>query len=108
MDISNAADSFAALAQETRLKVFRLLVRYAPDGLPAGEVARRLDVPHNTMSTHLSVLERTGWASSRRHGRSIVYRAELGRVREVVEFLVHDCCGGHEDACPPSIEIPRA
>lgn len=93
----------AALAQGTRLDVFRLLVRHEPDGLPAGEVARRMAVPHNTMSAHLAVLARAGLVRSERHSRSIVYRADLDRFRALVAFLLKDCCGGRPEVCAPLV-----
>ncbi|MGE7468128.1 ArsR/SmtB family transcription factor [Bosea sp. NPDC003192] len=93
--------ALAALAQSTRLDVFRLLVTAEPDGLPAGEVARRLDVPHNTMSSHLAILSRAGLVRSERFSRSIVYRADLDELRSVVAFLLKDCCGGRPEICAP-------
>lgn len=104
MDTSTAVDALSALAQSTRLDVFRLLVRQAPDGLPAGEIARRLDVPHNTMSTHLGILERAGLVSSERHSRSVIYRVELPAVHDLVMFLLRDCCNGKPELCAPLIE----
>jgi DNA-binding transcriptional ArsR family regulator len=103
MESSAAIDVFAALSQPTRLDAFRLIVRHEPDGLPAGEIARRLDVPQNTMSTHLAVLQRAGLIASERHSRSIIYRAEIGRVREIASFLVNDCCGGRPELCEPLV-----
>jgi DNA-binding transcriptional ArsR family regulator len=98
-----AIDAFAALAQPTRLDAFRLIMKHEPDGLPAGEVARVLDVPQNTMSSHLAVLARAGLISSERHSRSIIYRAEIDRVRELASFLVTDCCGGRPELCAPLV-----
>lgn len=103
MDNTHAIDVFAALSQGTRLDAFRLIMDHEPRGLPAGEVARLLDVPQNTMSTHLAVLARAGLISSERHSRSIIYRAELDRVREVASFLVSDCCGGRPELCEPLV-----
>ncbi|WP_159997796.1 helix-turn-helix transcriptional regulator [Roseomonas sp. 18066] len=103
MDETDALACLSALSQGTRLDTFRLLVRHEPDGLPAGEVARQLDVPQNTMSTHLAVLTRTGLLQAERHSRSIVYRADLGRLREMMLFLVRDCCGGRADLCQPLV-----
>ena len=91
--------SFAALSQETRLKAFRLLVGHEPKGLPAGEVARQLSVPHNTMSTHLAVLARAGWVTSERQSRQIIYRASLSHMQAVIQFLLQDCCAGHPELC---------
>jgi ArsR family transcriptional regulator len=104
MELTVAIDALAALAQATRLDAFRLLMTHEPHGLPAGEVARRLDVPPNTMSTHLAVLQRAGLISAERHSRSIVYRAELDQVREVTAFLVNDCCGGRPELCQPLVD----
>jgi DNA-binding transcriptional ArsR family regulator len=91
------------LSQATRLETFRLLVSHEPEGLPAGEVARQLDVPQNTMSTHLAVLTRAGLLRSERLSRSIVYRADVERLRKMMLFLVKDCCGGRADLCQPLI-----
>lgn len=93
--------ALGALAQATRLDTFRLLVRHGPDGLTAGAVARLLDVPQNTLSTHLGILARAGLVRSARHGRSIVYRADLDSLRALVLFLVKDCCAGNADLCEP-------
>ena len=101
METIDALSSFAALSQETRLDAFRLLVRHEPEGLPAGEIARQLAVPHNTMSAHLAVLLRAGWVTSRRQGRSIIYRADLAHLNGVVRFLARDCCAGRQDVCDP-------
>ena len=103
MKEDNAIDAFSALAQPTRLAAFRLLVKQEPDGLPAGEIARRLDVPHNTMSTHLAILSRSGLISVTRHSRSMIYRAELAAVRQLVLFLLNDCCNGQPALCAPLI-----
>jgi ArsR family transcriptional regulator len=103
MENTDAIDVFAALAQPTRLDAFRLIMAHEPHGLPAGEVARRLEVPQNTMSSHLAVLNRAGLISAERHSRSIIYRAELDRVREVASFLVSDCCGGRPELCQPLV-----
>ena len=103
MESQSAIEAFAALSQSTRLDAFRLLVEHEPEGLPAGEVARLLEVPQNTMSSHLAVLTRAGLITSERHSRSIIYRAELDRVRELASFLVTDCCGGRPELCEPLV-----
>lgn len=103
MDSEQAISAFAALAQPTRLDVFRLLMEHEPDGLPAGEVARQMDVPHNTMSTHLAILTRAGLIEAERQSRSIIYRARLDAVRALAGFLVKDCCGGRPEICAPLI-----
>ncbi|MGI4792974.1 MAG: ArsR/SmtB family transcription factor [Janthinobacterium lividum] len=99
MDDDPAIAALSALAQSTRLDTFRLLVKHEPLGLPAGEVARLLDVPQNTMSAHLAILARAGWVRSDRHSRSIIYRANLDRLCDLMLFLVKDCCGGRADLC---------
>lgn len=103
MEQTSAIGAFAALSQSTRLDAFRLIMKHAPDGLAAGEVARRLDVPQNTMSTHLAVLARAGLISAGRQSRSIIYRAEIEKVRELASFLVTDCCDGRPELCEPLI-----
>jgi DNA-binding transcriptional ArsR family regulator len=103
MDKERAILALAALAQSTRLDAFRLVVEHEPDGLAAGEIARRLAVPHNTMSTHLAVLSRAGLISAERRSQSIIYRAELDRFRGVASYLLRDCCGGHPEVCGPLV-----
>ena len=103
MDTTLTIEALAALAQPTRLDAFRLLVSRLPEGVAAGEVARILDVPQNTMSTHLSVLGRAGLLTSERRSRSIVYSADLDGLREVVGFLLKDCCAGRPEICAPLI-----
>jgi ArsR family transcriptional regulator len=96
--------ALAALAQPTRLDVFRLLVKHEPDGLAAGDVAKALVVPQNTMSSHLAILSRAGLVTTRRFSRSIVYRADLVRFRAVMLFMLTDCCDGRPEICAPLIE----
>lgn len=103
MESSRAIEVFAALSQPTRLDTFRLLMEHEPEGLPAGEIARHLEVPQNTMSSHLAILTRAGLIQSERHSRSIVYRAVVDRVREITSFLVRDCCGGRPELCEPLV-----
>ncbi len=103
MDSEQAILSFASLAQPTRLDVLRLLIEHEPDGLPAGDIARRMAVPHNTMSTHLAILSRAGLIEAERHSRSIIYRAKLNAVRQLAGYLVKDCCGGRPEICAPLI-----
>jgi ArsR family transcriptional regulator len=104
MKNDDAIETLSALAQPTRLDAFRLLVKQEPDGLPAGEIARRLDIPHNTMSTHLAILVRAGLVSVERHSRSMIYRVELDAIRLLVLFLLKDCCNGQPQLCAPLID----
>ncbi len=99
-----AVQVFDSLAQPTRLDAYRLLLRYVPFGLPAGDIARLLAVPHNTMSTHLSHLERAGLVTSRREGRSIIYAASTGRTSRILSLLISEMVlspdGGGEASFP--------
>jgi DNA-binding transcriptional ArsR family regulator len=103
MESIQAILAFAALAQTTRLEVFRLLMEHEPDGLPAGDIARQIDIPHNTMSSHLAILTRAGLIDSERQSRSIVYRARLDAVKALTSFLVKDCCGSRPEICAPLV-----
>lgn len=104
MESEDAILGLAALAQATRLDVFRLLVKHEPDGLAAGDIARALAVPQNTMSSHLGVLSRAGLVTAQRHSRSIIYRADLARFRTVVLFMLRDCCDGRPEISAPLID----
>ncbi|MGL4290298.1 MAG: ArsR/SmtB family transcription factor [Phreatobacter sp.] len=103
MDDIEAVETLAALAQPTRLATFRLLVAREPDGVPAGELARLIAVPQNTMSAHLAVLARAGLIIGERQSRQIIYRADLARFRAMTLYLVKDCCGGRPEICAPLI-----
>lgn len=103
METKSAISALGALAQGTRLDTFRLLVRHEPDGLAAGEIARHLDVPQNTMSSHLAILAHAGLVLPERHSRSIIYRANLDALRLLTLFLVKDCCGGRSELCAPLV-----
>jgi ArsR family transcriptional regulator, arsenate/arsenite/antimonite-responsive transcriptional repressor len=102
MEKEPAILALAALAQSTRLEVFRLLVKHEPEGVPAGDVAKALAVPQNTMSSHLAILSRAGLVNSERRSRSIIYRANLSTFQALTSFLLEDCCGGRTDFCAPA------
>lgn len=104
MQLPIALEALSALAQANRLAVFRLLVRAGEDGLPAGEIAREVGVLPNTLSTHLAILARAGLIRSRREGRSLVYSADYGGMRDLLGFLVADCCAGRPEICAPLAE----
>jgi ArsR family transcriptional regulator, arsenate/arsenite/antimonite-responsive transcriptional repressor len=104
METESTILALAALAQSTRLDVFRLLIKHQPEGLAAGEIAKTLAVPQNTMSAHLAVLSRAGLVTARRISRSIVYRADLARFQAVMLFMLSDCCDGRPEICAPLIE----
>lgn len=101
MESEQAILALAALAQTTRLAVFKLLVRHEPEGLAAGDIAKALAVPQNTMSAHLAVLARAGLVVSERRSRSIIYRADLQAFAGLTSFMVEDCCGGRAELCMP-------
>jgi DNA-binding transcriptional ArsR family regulator len=103
MDETLAIDALTALAQPTRLAVFRRLVKAYPDEIAAGAIARASKVPHNTMSTHLAVLTRAGLLAVRREGRMMHYGADLDGVRALVGFLLRDCCNGRAEICAPLV-----
>ncbi len=94
-----AVDALGALAHETRLAVFRMLVQAGPDGLIAGAIAERAGVPPSTMSHHLATLERAGLVQSERESRLIHYRADYNGMRRLLAFLMQDCCNGAPDMC---------
>lgn len=108
MDNLAALEALASLSQASRLDAFKLLVRHAPEGLPAGEVARLLEVPQNTMSSHLGILQRAGLVQAERQGRSIICHADLNCLRALMLFLVRDCCGASKNITQPLVaELAR-
>ena len=108
MDEDSAIKAFAALAQQTRMAIFRLLVRQGPTGLQVGEISRRLDIVPSTLSGHLAVLRRAGLLTATRHQREIHYAAKLTSVNELVEFLLSDCCDGRVDNCSEIISLMKS
>lgn len=104
MEKLNALTAFAALSQPTRLDVFRLLVKAGHEGQTAGEIAKALDIRQNTMSTNLAILARTNLISNQREGRSVRYFANYQGIRELISFLMEDCCDGNEEICAPILE----
>ena len=100
-----ALESLGALAQESRLAAFRLLVQRGPDGLAAGQIAERLDIPPATLSFHLGQLGQAGLVTSTRNGRSIVYAADYKGMDRLMGFLYENCCQG---ACVPASGVRRA
>jgi len=105
VEANDAIEGLGALAHPGRLAVFRLLVQAGAEGLPAGDVARSLDTPANTMSSQLAILTRAGLIGSRREGRSIIYAADYGRISALLGFLMEDCCQGRAEICAPLSQI---
>ncbi len=108
METSRAIEALAALAQESRLNVFRLLVRRGPSGMAAGDIARALAVPPNTLSAHLAVLSRAGLVASRKEGRSVIYAMDVAGTRALLSFLVEDCCRAERGVCDQLIQTALA
>ena len=103
MDKKKSLEAFSALSQETRLDVFRLLIKVGPEGMTAGDIGEHLNVRQNTMSANLSILSHAGLIRSVREGRSIRYFSDIGGVKGLLEFLLEDCCGGKPELCQPVI-----
>jgi DNA-binding transcriptional ArsR family regulator len=107
MKESQALLSFAALAQDTRLAILRLLVRAGPNGIAAGAIADEVGVSPSNLSFHLKELERAGLVAARREARSIIYSADYPALRGLVQFLTEDCCAGRKEVCGPAAK-PRS
>lgn len=105
MDQEHAIEAFASLAQDSRLAIFRLLVRKEPDGLPVGEISRQLSIVPSTLSGHLGVLKRAGLLKSTRHQREIHYAADLEAMGDLVRFMLEDCCDGRVENCGEIISL---
>jgi len=104
MESTSALAALAALGQETRLEIFRLLVRVGAEGLAAGEVAARLDALQNTTSAHLKILAQAGLVRAEREGRVIRYFADMSGFRDLLAFLMEDCCNGSPELCQPVLD----
>ncbi|MDA9983379.1 metalloregulator ArsR/SmtB family transcription factor [Gammaproteobacteria bacterium] len=104
---ANAAiiEAFAALAQESRLSIFRMLVKEEPHGLPVGEISRRLNIVPSTLSGHLGVLKRAGLLKSTRHQREIHYATDLEAMSDLVRFVLEDCCSGQVGHCSEIVSL---
>jgi len=105
MKIDNALSAFLALSQETRLKVFKILVEYGRSGTAAGTISDRLDIPHNTLSFHLSHLTQAGLITARKEGRLMIYAANCDAIEALISYLRENCCileEGCETDCNPT------
>jgi DNA-binding transcriptional ArsR family regulator len=105
MNQQQAIESFTALAQESRLEVFRLLIREQPNGLPVGEISRRLGIVPSTLSGHLGVLKRAGLLKPTRHQREIHYAARLDAMGDLIRFMLEDCCAGQVSNCDQILSL---
>ena len=106
MEKSDAVAALAALAQDNRLDVFRLLVRAGPEGVPAGEIADALDLAPNTLTFHFDRLRSAGLVTVRREGRSMIYAAQFDTMNALLGFLTENCCRGDADKCAPAVCKP--
>lgn len=104
MEKSRAVIVLASLAHDMRIDIFRLLTKAGADGVSAGDIAAALNVKPNTLSNNLNVLAAAGLVRSAREGRSIRYFAQIDGMRELLAFLLEDCCGGRPDLCQPVFE----
>ena len=103
--MKHATDAFAALSQETRLKVFRILIEYGNNGTAAGTISDRLGIPHNTLSFHLSHLTQVGLIFARKDGRSMIYTANVASIEALISYLRENCCilhKGCDTECKPT------
>ncbi len=105
MKSETAVSSLSALAHEGRLGVFKMLVKAGPEGIAAGEIARKLDVPPNSLSANLNILSHAGLVESRREGRSIIYSARYDQMSKLLGYLLDDCCNGAPEICAPVMKI---
>jgi DNA-binding transcriptional ArsR family regulator len=108
MEKSDAIAALAALAQDTRLDIFRLLVQAGPDGLPAGQIGEQLGLPSATLSFHLSQLRHAGLVRFRRKSRSLIYAAAFGTMSGLLTYLTENCCQGNVGACAVPVCAPGA
>lgn len=102
MEKTDAIAALGAIAQESRLDIFRLLIQAGPEGVPAGRIGEALGLPSATLSFHLAQLRQAGLITFRREGRSLIYVAEFGTMNALVGFLTENCCGGDLAACLPA------
>lgn len=107
MEKTDAVAALAALAQDSRLDVFRLLVQAGPDGMPAGEVAEALAIPPNALTFHFDKLRMAGLVTVRREGRLMIYAARYETMNELLAYLTENCCGGDASTCAPAACTPK-
>lgn len=105
METKQAVAALSALAHDARLSVFRMLVQAGREGMAAGEIARRLGVPPNTLSSNLNILSHANLVENRREGRSVIYTARYENMTELLEFMIQDCCAGSPEICAPLADV---
>jgi ArsR family transcriptional regulator len=107
MEVKTAVTALTALAQESRLRIFRLLIQAGETGLAAGEIGEALDIPAATLTFHLKELSHAGLIESEREGRSIRYALRIDGIRDLLNYLLHDCCKGRPELCGPGECVPK-
>ncbi len=107
MENAAAVSALSALAHPGRLAIFRLLVQAGEPGLAAGDIAKATDMVPQTLSGNLAILNHAGLIRSRRESRSIIYAADYDGMRELLGFLMEDCCGGNPEICAPLVEVAQ-
>ena len=108
MEIELAIDALSALAQTSRLGIFRLLITAGQDGLPAGEIGRKLSIPANSLSFHLTRLRYAGLVRGRRNGRQIFYAANFSNMQKLMDYLTENCCASTTEGCQPDCLNPES
>jgi DNA-binding transcriptional ArsR family regulator len=107
MEVKTAVTALTALAQESRLRIFRLLVQAGPTGRAAGQIAEKLGIPSATLTFHLKELSHAGLINSEREGRSIRYSLRVEGIQDLLNYLLHDCCKGRPELCGPGGCSPK-
>jgi ArsR family transcriptional regulator, arsenate/arsenite/antimonite-responsive transcriptional repressor len=107
METLDAVEALAALSQESRLQVYRLLVEAGPDGMQAGQIAAALDLPPNTLTFHFDRLRHAALVTVRREGRSMIYAARFDTMNDLLGYLSKNCCGGDAQKCVPKIKAQK-
>ncbi len=102
MELSNAVTALSSLAQESRLQIFRLLVKAGPEGMPAGKIAGEIQIPANTLSFHIKELHQAGLVKSQKVGRSVIYTMHADNIGKLMSFLTEDCCQAQPELCMPA------
>jgi len=109
MEILNAVSALSALAQESRLQIFRFLVQAGKNGVPAGKIGEKLDLPPSTLSFHLSQLKQAGLLACRRESRTLFYSANYDSMNELLAYLMENCCQGQPEKCDlPTLCLPES
>lgn len=108
MEIETAIDALSALAQNSRLGIFRLLITAGQDGLPAGEIGKKLSIPANSLSFHLTRLRYAGLVRGRRNGRQIFYSANFSNMQNLMDYLTENCCASTAEGCLPDCLNPKS